>query len=86
MLWKYVKACFAILLIIAGIIVTPMPIPFGIFMIAIGLAILVSVSESVREYLKRQRKKFPKFSQSLTKIKPKLPMFIRRLLEDTEPQ
>jgi len=72
-------------LVISGIIITPLPIPTGIIMIAIGLSILITHSQWVRAKIRDLRAKYKEFSQKLNNIKDKLPKFAKKMIEDTDP-
>ena len=85
MLYRTAKSTLALLLIIVGIILTPMPVPFGIIMIILGLAILASVNHRVRGWITDIRRRFPGFSNALHNVKHKLPSMMRQLIDDTEP-
>ena len=86
MVKRSAKIMLGILLVIAGVIVTPLPIPFGLIMIFIGLSLLVTTVPRVREWLRRQRHRYQEFSGQLNAIKGKLPRFARKLIEDTDPE
>ncbi|MDO6682969.1 MULTISPECIES: PGPGW domain-containing protein [unclassified Oceanobacter] len=85
MVKRSAKILLGIFFIIAGIIVTPLPLPFGLVMIVIGLSLLVSTVPRVREWLRQQRHRYREFSGRLNAIKSKLPGFARKLIEDTDP-
>ena len=74
-----------VLLVIAGIIITPMPIPLGIILIILGLSMLVSTVPAVRHFLRNLRSRHKTMSLRLNHIKPRLPAFARRLIEETDP-
>lgn len=86
MIKRSAKAIAGTLLVIGGIIVTPLPIPFGIIMIIIGLSLLASSVPRVRGYLISIRRRYSEFSGKLNRIKNKLPGFARQLIEDTDPE
>ena len=86
MLYRTAKTTLAVLLIIIGIILTPMPVPFGIIFILCGLTLLATVSHKVRVWITRCRARYPGFSRSLNRVKYKVPAAIRRLIEETEPE
>ena len=72
-------------LVISGIIITPLPIPTGIIMIAIGLSILITYSQWVRAKIRDLRAKYKELSHKLNSIKDKLPKFAKKMIEDTDP-
>lgn len=86
MLLKPLRILAGSLLVIGGIIVTPMPLPLGIIMIIFGTSILVTELPLVRLYVRQLRKRFASLSARLNRLKPHLPSFARRLIEDTDPE
>jgi len=73
------------LLVLLGLIITPMPIPLGIILIILGLSMLVSSLPVVRDFLRNLRRRYRVLSGKLNHIKRYLPAFARRLIEDTDP-
>lgn len=86
MIKRSAQAVAGVLLVMFGIIVTPLPIPFGLLMILVGLSLLASSVPWVRQYLKALRQRYREFSGKLNRIKSKLPRFVRQLIEDTDPE
>jgi len=80
------KVFLGVILVIVGIIVTPLPIPTGLLMIILGLSLLVTTVPQIRQWLKRQRKHYRETSGKLNAVKDKLPAFARKLIEDTDPE
>lgn len=85
MLRDSLRGLMAWLLIGLGIIVTPLPIPFGIIMIVCGLSLLVSTSPAAREKVRWLRARHRGFSSALHKAQRYLPGFAKRLILATEP-
>ncbi|APR66927.1 MAG: PGPGW domain-containing protein [Thalassolituus sp.] len=85
MMKRSVNLVFGILLVIAGLIVMPMPVPLGLIMIILGLSLMVSAWPALQRKLKALRSRFRKISDKLSRIRHRLPGFARRLLDDTEP-
>ncbi len=54
-------------------------------MMLVGLSILVSTSLTVRKFIRRARRRYPRFSGWLNKAKPRVPDFVRQMIEATEP-
>lgn len=73
------------LLVLAGIIITPLPIPTGILMIALGLSLLIGQSLWLRNNITKARSRYRHFSDRLNSIKTKLPSFARVMIERTDP-
>lgn len=86
MIVRSAKAIAGTLLVIGGIIVTPLPIPFGVLMIVIGLSLLASSVPRIRDYLIALRRRYRDVSAKLNRIKNRLPAFARQLIEDTDPE
>ncbi len=72
-------------MVILGIIVTPLPIPLGLLMIAIGLALLAQDSIFISNKIRAIRKRFPKFSAGLKAAEPRLGGIFKQLLQRTDP-
>ncbi len=85
MIKRSFKMVTGILLLLLGIIITPMPIPLGIILIILGLSMLVSTIPQVRAFLQFLRRRYRVFSYKLNRIKHHLPAFARQLIEDTDP-
>lgn len=85
MLKKSLKITTGTILVIGGIILTPMPIPLGIISIVIGLSLLVGSVPEIRVWLTQARRRYQEFSNKLNSIKHRLPAIARRLIEDTDP-
>lgn len=85
MFTSIISTILGVILIISGIIILPLPIPFGLAMIIIGLSLLVSHSNFFRTRFKMLRRRFARFSERLNNLKPHLPSFARRMIEDTDP-
>jgi len=82
---KPLKIALAGILIIAGLIILPLPIPAGLLMLIVGLSLLVSAIPEVRQYLRKIRGQFKQTSGMLNRIKHKMPRFARQLIEETDP-
>ncbi len=85
MIKRSFKMVTGILLLLLGVIITPMPIPLGIILIILGLSMLVSTIPRVRTFLQFLRRRYHVFSHKLNSIKHRLPAFARQLIEDTDP-
>jgi len=86
MIKRSAKAVAGTFLVVIGIIVTPLPIPFGVIMIIIGLSLLASSVPWVREYLITLRRRYRDASGRLNQVKNRLPTFARQLIEETDPE
>ncbi|MCB9957742.1 MAG: PGPGW domain-containing protein [Rhodospirillaceae bacterium] len=72
-------------IVVAGAILAPTPIPIGWLLLIIGFSILVHESETVRGWVRRLRARYPRFGLWLHRNKHHAPSFGRRLIELTEP-
>lgn len=73
------------ILLVLGLIVTPLPIPVGLIMTLLGLALLVGESPLIRRLICRFRARNPRFCDRLKAIKRRSPGLVRRLIELTDP-
>jgi len=73
------------ILLILGLVITPLPIPVGLILALCGLAILTMKSHSLRAYLIRSRQRYKGVSDRLTRVTPRLPKFLRQAVELTDP-
>lgn len=82
-LWKLILG-WALVLI--GLVMTPLPIPVGLLMVAAGLSLLIVESRSVRRAFQYLRGHWPRFNAWLLNASKKLPESLRRVLRMTEPR
>ena len=82
---KVLATAAAIVWIILGLIVLPMPIPLGAIMIATGIILLVSVSAAAALRLKAIRRRFRHVDKIVRAAEDRLPGSWRRILERTDP-
>ncbi len=73
-------------LLLIGIPVTPLPIPLGLPMIAIGVFLLVRESRTMREAVAWIRLKWPGFSHYLNHHRPRFPRMLRYFIRRTDPR
>ena len=69
---RYLLGGLAIVLLIIGIVALISPLPIGVILIAIGLSILVCVSDTAKMQLKKVRTKYSKINQKLHLLEGKL--------------
>lgn len=72
-------------LVVAGLIVLPLPIPFGLIMLTIGLALLAPYIPLVRRFIKFLRRKWPSFDQTLRRHRDRFPPVIKKTIDKTQP-
>lgn len=80
-LWRYIVVAFALLLIFAGLIVFPLPIPLGLIMMVAGLAVLLGASKTARIWFREFRGRYPSIDQRISRVEPLLPEALRRVLK-----
>jgi len=83
--FKFVLTPIAVVLIVVGLIVIPMPIPFGALMVVSGLVILISASPTVALFIKGYRRKYPKLDKAVRKSASILPSSWQEILKRTDP-
>lgn len=72
-------------LIVAGLIVLPMPIPLGLIMLVIGLALLAPYILAVQNLVRHLRRKNGKLNDQLLKWHERFPPVIRSTIDKTHP-
>jgi len=82
---KTLTVIAALILIVVGLIVLPMPIPLGAVMIVSGLVLLVSASGTVATRLKLFRRRHVSANKFIQKVEDNLPGSWRRILKKTDP-
>jgi hypothetical protein len=70
----------------AGLIVFPLPIPFGLLMICIGLVLLIANSDWAADVVRRARTRWPRFNNWIRRSSGKLPRRLHRILAATDPR
>lgn len=72
-------------LVVSGAILTPTPIPFGLIMLTIGLALLAPYMPPVQALIRTIRSKWPKVDRSLRRHHHRFPPVIRTTIDKTHP-
>ena len=75
----------AIVLIVVGAIVFPMPIPLGLIMMVLGLALLITQSPFVAGRVRAFRARHARTDQAIRKVENVLPAKLRDALKRTDP-
>ena len=73
-------------LVIAGLIVFPMPIPLGLIMIAIGLLLLAPYFHPIQRIVRALRRRSSHVDSALRRFKERCPPVIRTAIEKTAPE
>lgn len=76
---------FGSTLVVAGLIVLPLPIPFGLIMLTVGFALLAPYIPAVRRMIKYLRAKWPKFDETLRRHHHRFPPVIKSTIDQTHP-
>jgi len=76
----------SILLILAGMIVAPLPIPFGIPMIVIGITILIAHSPMAARAFANLRRRWTRFDDWIRFLEEKAPAIMAEPLRRTRPE
>lgn len=71
--WQIVGYC----LLVPGLIILPSPIPIGLIMVALALAILLTTSKTVARLVFRLRYRFDRVDDKLTQAERHLPRSLR---------
>lgn len=76
---------FGAVLILVGLVVLPLPLPFGLIMITIGLALLAPYVPAFQRLVRAMRRKWPNLDRSLLRYKKRFPPIIRKTIDKTHP-
>jgi hypothetical protein len=72
-------------LVLAGIIVLPMPLPFGLPMLAIGLSLLAPYLPPVQALVRYLRKRSKPLDSQMVKWRDRAPPVIQKTIDKTKP-
>ncbi|MHA7872748.1 MAG: PGPGW domain-containing protein [Hyphococcus sp.] len=72
-------------LVVAGLVVLPLPIPFGLIMLTIGFALLAPYIPAVQRLIRKMRTKWPKLDFQLRRYRNRFPAVIRKTIDKTHP-
>lgn len=78
------KVAVGLLLVVAGLLSVPTPLPIGFVLTLIGLAILAAETPLIGKLTRRTRSKVPMLDRSMTASKDHLPKGVKRFVEETE--
>ena len=68
-----------------GAVILPTPVPIGLIMMIVGLALVAPESKWLQGWLRRRRAAYPDFSERLVAWRPRLPGIARRVIDLTDP-
>lgn len=83
---RMVLGSLGLVLFLSGMVVFPLPIPFGLLMMAVGLVLLLTNSNWAPELVRRSRRRWPKFDGWLRQAGRKMPRSMFRVLAATDPR
>ncbi|MEL6360174.1 MAG: PGPGW domain-containing protein [Pseudomonadota bacterium] len=72
-------------LLLSGLIVLPLPLPFGLIMVTIGLALLAPYIPAFQRLIRGMRTKWPDLNKSLLRYRNRFPPIIRKTIDKTHP-
>lgn len=73
------------MLLIIGLILIPMPVPIGLAVAVCGLALLIHSNDTVRNYIRHCRQRYPHINEKLRRAGAVLPKPLRRIVSRTKP-
>lgn len=76
---------FGSTLVVAGLIVLPLPLPFGLIMLTLGFALLAPYIPAVQRLIKKMRTKWPDLDAALRRYRHRLPPVMRKTIDKTHP-
>lgn len=76
---------FGSTLVVAGLIVLPLPLPFGLIMLTIGFALLAPYIPAVQRLIRWLRSKWPGFDHTMRRHRDRLPPVIKTTIDQTCP-
>ena len=81
---RFVYQTLGFLLIALGVPLFWTPLPFGLILIAIGLALILSNSDSARDWVRDKRQQHPGFNDLMSKAERVTPHPFDRILQRTD--
>ncbi|MEO1015336.1 MAG: PGPGW domain-containing protein [Pseudomonadota bacterium] len=72
-------------LVLTGLVVLPLPIPFGLIMITIGLTLLAPYVPFVQRIVKKLRSRHPSLDEKLMRYRHRCPPIVRKTIDRTHP-
>lgn len=76
---------FGSTLVVAGLIVLPLPLPFGLIMLVIGFALLAPYIPVVQRLVRKMRTKWPNINEMLLRNRDRFPPVIKKTIDKTHP-
>lgn len=82
---RIVLLILAVVLIFVGLVVLPLPIPFGAAMILTGLTILIASNDTAAGWIRKWREQNPRMNQRILALESRLPDKLGKILRRTTP-
>ncbi|MGF1649797.1 MAG: hypothetical protein ACFCUN_05050 [Hyphomicrobiaceae bacterium] len=76
----------AIVLLILGLILLPLPIPLGAPLLVIGSAMMISVSPAFARLVANARERWQRFDDALSFLEVRAPETLAEILRKTRPE
>lgn len=74
----------SVVCLLAGAITLPLPLPTGLILLLIGLALLITNSRTAARWFRKWRERTPWFDVKLRQVEHRLPTALRRALQASE--
>jgi uncharacterized membrane protein HdeD (DUF308 family) len=85
-LWRISLLILAIVLIVAGLIVLPLPIPFGaLILLVLGVSLLIASNDTAAGWIRAWRVRNPRLNSRMLSLEARLPVWISKILRRTTP-
>ena len=75
----------AVVLMLIGALMFPLPIPLGAILMVCGLALLIFANDRLRLLIKHLRQRSARFNRAVTRVLGILPGWLRRIIQRTDP-
>ncbi|MEM1435345.1 MAG: hypothetical protein AAGG11_14900 [Pseudomonadota bacterium] len=85
MIASFAANVLAIALVGLGIILVPLPLPLGALMILLGTGLAITVNPAMKARVRRLRRNNPRLEAVIRRVRPLLPSFLRKPIEDSAP-
>ncbi len=84
-MWPVVHQVSGVVLVAAGLIVLPLPLPFGLIMMVIGFSLLAPYIPAVQRLIQKMRGKWPHLDMQLRRHHHRFPPVIKKTIDKTHP-
>ncbi|WP_166828306.1 PGPGW domain-containing protein [Thalassoroseus pseudoceratinae] len=74
-----------LLVLIAGLATLPLPLPIGLVLIVVGLSLLATSSQRVRNMIRSWRKRNTRFNETMRNSEQNSPNWIKSAIHETDP-